>query len=269
MPFPEKDAAPAAEGAQPGAEQQGAQPAAAQGAAPAPGSPQGEQNEQVNMAMIGQALKHIAGLLENIHSNMGGGGAPMGDTAGADSDLSESDTLETERAGAMDDMSLEPAIEGEHGGAMDEGEEQQGAYPMPKQAPQEGTTARGMATPHGAMDRKSVKLAMDKAVANAIKEERARAARVEEARREVRGMLGEVYGMDSARQIYREALRVAGVDVKQIEKGTERAAWQAYKLAAGAVAGARPKHEMALDSKSVDASKQHVLGLLSKISVKG
>ena len=264
MPFPEKDAAPGAEGAQPGAEQQGAEQP---GAAPAPGSPQGEQNEQVNMAMIGQALKHIAGLLENIHAKVGSGG--MGDTAAVDSDLNEHDTLETEREGAMDDMSLEPAVEGEHEGAMDEGEEQQGEYPMPKQAGQEGTPARGMATPHGAMDRKSVKLAMDAAVAKAIKQERARAAHVEEARREVRGMLGEVYGMDSARQIYREALRVAGVDVKQIEKGTERAAWQAYKLAAGAVAGARPKHEMALDSKTVEASQKHVLGLLSKISVKG
>jgi len=263
MPFPEKDAAPGAENAQPGAEQT-EQP----GAAPAPGSPQGEQNEQVNMAMIGQALKHIAGLLENIHAGLPKNSG-MGDTAAVDSDLNEHDTLETEREGAMDDMSLEPAVEGEHEGAMDEGEEQQGEYPMPKQAGQEGTPARGMATPHGAMDRKSVKMAMDAAVAKAIKQERERAVRVEEARREVRGMLGEVYGMDSARQIYREALRVAGVDVKQIEKGTERAAWQAYKLAAGAVAGARPKHEMALDSKTVEASQKHVLGLLSKISVKG
>lgn len=268
MPFPEKDAAPGAENAQPGAEQQGAEQP---GAAPAPGSPQGEQNEQVNMAMIGQALKHIAGLLENIHAglpkNSGMGG--MGDTAAVDSDLNEHDTLETEREGAMDDMSLESAVEGEHEGAMDEGEEQEGEYPMPKQAAQEGTPARGMATPHGAMDRRSVKLAMDAAVTKAIKQERERAARVEEARREVRGMLGEVYGMDSASKIYREALRVAGVDVKQIQKGTEHTAWQAYKLAAGAVAGARPRSEMALDSKSVDASKQHVLGLLSKISVKG
>ena len=264
MPFPEKQNEA---GAAPGAE---AAPQGNAAPAPAPGSPQGEANEQVNMAAIGQALKHIAGLLENIHAKVGGGGMqPNADTAGADSDLNEHDTLETEREGAMDDMSLEPAVEGEHEGAMDEGEEQEGCYPMPKQSGQEGTPARGGATPHGAMDRKSVKLAMDKAVSEAIKNERARAARVEEARREVRGILGEVYGMDSARQIYREALRVAGVDVKQIEKGTERAAWQAYKLASNAVAGVRPRSEMALDSKSIEKTQSTLLGHLARISVKG
>lgn len=262
MPFPEKDeeqAAPGAENAPEG------------NAAPAPGSPQGEANEQVNMAAIGQALKHIAGLLENIHAKVGGGM----DTAGADSDLNESDTLESEREQAKD-FSLTPAVTGsreggekEESGAMDAGEEQEGEYPMPKQSGQEGTPARGETTPHGAMDARSVKLAMDNAVSKAIKQERDRAAGVEHAKREVRGILGEVYGMDSAGAIYREALRVAGLDIEQIAKGSEGAAWQAFKLARGAVAGARPKSEMALDSKAVDAAQSRVLGHLAKISVKG
>lgn len=274
MPFPNQEEKPeAAAGAQPGAE-----------AAPAPGSPEGEQNEQVNMAAIGQALKHIAGLLENIHAKVGGGGM---DTAGADamdSDLDENDTLETERCEAMDsetgendeikqdpkvgedaDMTLDPAVEGEHESAMDEG----GDYPMPKQAEQEGTTARGNKTPHGAMDAKSVKRTVDAAVQAAIKGERARAANVERAKRDVQGVLGVVHGMDNARAIYREALAQVGMDVKAIAPGAERAAWDAYKLAAGRAAGVRSSSEMALDSKTVDAAQSRVLGHLSRISVKG
>lgn len=283
MPFPEKDAAPGAENANPGAETE--QPGAE--AAPAPGSPAGEQNEQVNMAMIGQALKHIAGLLENIHAKVGGGGM---DTAGADSDLNEHDTLETEREGAMDgeeagehsemsqnpnvgegamDFELSPAVEGEHASAMDEGENQEGAYPMPKQAPQEGTTARGNPTPHGAMDARTVKSVVAAAVNQAVKQERARAASVEQAKRDVQGVLGPVHGMDSAGSIYREALKMQGVDVTRIAKGAERVAWQAYTQGAAAAAGVRPKHEMALDSKTVEAGQSRVLGHLAKISVKG
>lgn len=266
MAFPEQEnqheAAPAAEAA-PGA-------AAAPGGAPAGGTPQGEANEQANMAAIGQALKHIAGLLENIHAKVGGAQpAPAGgDTAAVDSDLNEEDTLETERKGAMD-FELQPAVEGEHEGAMDEGEEQDGDYPLPKQAGQEGTPARGGNTPHGAMDARAVRTAIDTAVEQAVKKERDRAARVEQAKRDVRGVLGEVYGMDSARDIYREALKQVGMDVKSIAKGSERAAWDAYKLAAGVAAGARPQSEMAMDKKMIDATRSSVLGHLSRISVKG
>lgn len=281
MPFPEKDAAPGAENAQPGAEQ--AEQPGAEGGAPAPGSPQGEQNEQVNMAMIGQALKHIAGLLENIHAKVGGGG--MGDTAAVDSDLNEHDTLESEREGAMDgeeagehddmsqkpnvgegamDFDLESAVSG-HESAMPADDNEGGDYPMPKQASQEGTTARGNATPHGAMDARSVKAV----VAAAVKNERARAAGVERAKRDVQGVLGPVYGMDSAEAIYREALKHQGVDVASVAKGSAHVAWQAYTQGAAAAAGVRPKHEMALDSKTVEASQNVVLGHLARISVKG
>jgi len=287
MPFPEKEAPEAGSATQPGAQET---------AAPMAGSQQGEQNEQVNMAAIGQALKHIAGLLENIHAKVGGGAqgaAPMGDTAAVDADLNEHDALENERCEAMDGMEagehdemsqkpnvsegardadltgMEPAVEGEHESAMDEGENQEGAYPMPKQAAQEGTPARGMATPHGAMDAKSVKRTVDAAVAVALKNERTRAANVERAKRDVQGVLGPVHGMDSASAIYREALAQVGMDVKSIGKGAERAAWDAYKLAASRAAGARHQSEMAMDSKAVEATQSSILGHLSRISVKG
>lgn len=263
MAFPEqenKPAAPAGAGAE--------APTAAAAAAPAAA----EQNEQSNMAAIGQALKHIAGLLENIHSKVGGGG--MGDTAGADAyDEQEGagETLEPERKGAMD-FELDPAVKGEHESAMDEGEfgeKQDGCYETGKESMQEGTTARGEKTPHGAMDAKTVKRMMDKAVENAVKGERARAARVEQAKRDVRGVLGEVYGMDSANKIYREALKQVGIDTDALGKGAEQTAWQAYTLAAGAAAGARPRSEMAMDKKTVEAAQSKILGHLSRISVKG
>lgn len=258
MAFPEKNepaatAAPAA----------GAEPGAAPAAAPA--AP--EQNEQANMAAIGQALKHIAGLLENIHAKVGGGG--MGDTGAVDEQgESEKEGLETEREGAMD-FGLEPAVEGKHESAMDEGEEQEGCYEHGKPAAQEGTPARGEKTPHGAMDARTVRVAIDTAVEKAVLGERARAAAVEHAKRDVRGVLGEVYGMDNARKIYREALKQVGVDVAVVSKGSERAAWEAYKAAAGAAAGARPQSEMAMDKKTIDANRSSVLGHLARISVKG
>ena len=52
----------------------------------APGSPEGEQNEQNNMAAIGAALKQIATLLQDIHGKVGAGMPPEGDTAGADNE---------------------------------------------------------------------------------------------------------------------------------------------------------------------------------------
>jgi len=277
MAFLEKNSAPGAENAQPGTEQE--QPGAE--AAPAAGSPQGEQNEQVNMAAIGQALKHIAGLLENIHAKVGGG------ASGADAVMNESAALEADCGGAMDgeeagehddmaqkpggamDLELDPAVEGKHAGAVDEGEEQEGDYPMPKQAAQTGTPARGGATPHGAMDARSVRKLIDQHVADAVQGERQRAARVEQAKRDVQGVLGPVHGMDSAGQIYREALKQQGVDVARVAKGAEHAAWQAYVHGAAAAAGVRPQRELALDHSAVKATQSSVLAHLAKISVKG
>lgn len=246
-------------------EQPGANPA---GNAPPPGSPEGETNEQNNMAAIGQALKHIAGLLENIHARL-----PGGDTAGADRHDGVDNEMEGEE-GAYDSEGgdptgeVPPKLEERKGGNIElskatEGHE--GAFdedgpPLPNE--QEGTGARGEKTPIGAMDAKTV----NRMIENARKDERARMARVEEARREVRGVLGEVYGMDSANKIYREALKQVGVDVSQVAKGAEQVAWNAFKVARGAAAGARPRAQMAMDGKS-DAPAW--LGALNKISVKG
>lgn len=255
MPFPEK------ENDQPGAAPAAA-PAAAPGA-PAPGSPEGEANEQMNMAAIGQALKHIAGLLENIHAKLGGaapapaapaapaaapggamdeGGEPSGEVPPVNEGKSESE------------LNLQPAI------AADGDNE---GLPLPDN--QEGTPARGNPTPHGAMDSKSVQVA----IAAAVKQERQRAAQVEQAKRDVRGVLGDVIGMDSAGDIYREALKQRGVNVTSIAAGTEHVAWQSYVTAAGAAAGVRQRTaEHALDNK--DAPKLPAfMQSLDKISVKG
>jgi uncharacterized protein len=267
MAFPEQKPTPPAAGA-------------ANAAEAAPGSPQGEQNEQANMAAIGQALKHIAELLSDIHGKVGGA-APQADTAGADHERGAMDS-EHEEGEHAEDLELEPAAEtihinggaedseheeGEHGEDADLEEESGAARVEIPESRQEGTPARGNPTPHGAMDAKSVRGAIDRAV----KAERARAAAVETARREVRPILGEVYGMDSAGAIYREALKTAGVDVSKVPKGAEQVAWQGFKAARGAAAGLvnGARVEMAMDSKAQDATRSTLAAHLDKISVKG
>jgi hypothetical protein len=240
-----------------------------------PGSAAGESHEQDAMAQVGQALKHIAGLLENIHGKLGGEkaegepalAAPAGEGGGEDEDKLHGH--EEEAA----DGELDPAVRKEAEGAEDESEEddgegegamdEEGEYPMPKQAPQEGTPARGNKTI--AMDAASVRKATATAVAAAVKSERTRAMNVERAKRDVRGVLGEVYGMDSAREIYREALAAVGQDVAAIPKGMERVAWNTHVNAASRAAGVRPQAEMAMDAAGVDKYQSSVLANLSKI----
>lgn len=257
MPFPEKEPTP------------GAAPEAGAGGAanPAPGSPEGEQNEQSNMAAIGQSLKHIAMLLENIHAKVNGGAAaPGADNAGA---APSGEMPPGEPSREAEDGELTPAVGGEREegeGAMDEEGESGAGYNTGTGGGQEGTEARGEPTPHGAMDAKSVQTLVAAAVAN----ERKRAQAVETAKRDVLGILGPVYGMDSAGAIYRMALEQAGVDVKQIAKGQEKVAFDAYKLAAGAAAGVRSP-AMAMDSASdaATANQKSIAGHLARISVKG
>lgn len=254
MPFPEKEPTP------------GAAPEAGTGGAanPAPGSPEGEQNEQSNMAAIGQSLKQIAMLLENIHAKVNGGAAAVdGEGANAGGEGVTPPTPEAQ------DGELTPAVGGEREegeGAMDEEGEGGAGYNTGAGGGQEGTEARGEPTPHGAMDAKSVQTLVAAAVAN----ERKRAQAVETAKRDVLGILGPVYGMDSAGAIYRMALEQAGVDVKQIAKGQEKVAFDAYKLAAGAAAGVRSP-AMAMDSASdaATANQKSIVGHLARISVKG
>ncbi|WWQ13001.1 head maturation protease [Ralstonia phage PQ43W] len=232
------------------------------GANPPPGTPQGEGNEQANMAAIGQALKHIAGLLEQALAKNGGEGTPA---PGADEEFNEGDEEEAERRRAERSATGNPA-----GAADTEPRPPEGAMDddviNPPGSNQEGTPARGAATPHGAMDARSVRKHTELAVANAIKQERARNAAIAEAAREVRGILGDVYGMDSAAAIYREALTVAGIDVKAIPQGGERTAWQAYKAVQGVQ---KPRTEMAMDSKEADASRSAIAAHLARIQVRG
>ena len=263
--------APPAAGAAPDAT--GAPPAAPA----APGAAEG--GEQVSMAAIGQALKHIATCLEALMAK-GEGAEP----AAADGDEIEQDpkvgegAADEEGEGAMDeeeegegvdperreaeDMELDPAVREGHEGAMDE--EEEGVNRILRKE-QDGTGARGGKTI--AMDANSIR----KVIKTAVLNERARAAAVDTAKREVLGVLGPVHGMDSAAAIYRAALEQVGYDVASLPKaaGSAKLAWQGYKLAASAAAGVRPKSDMAMDAKSVETSQASVLAHLAKISVKG
>jgi len=246
-------------------------------------------NEQSNMAAIGQALKHIAELLSDIHGKVGGGAAPAAAApaapAAADTETEPDNTPPaTQEAVEAQDFSLERATEGNEGAfsANDDGEEQSGTYNVGYEGGQEGTEARGENTPldtmqqddkggpSGAMDAKSVQTLVAKAVQN----ERARAAGVAEAVRETRGVLGEVYGMDDAGAIYREALAQIGVDVKHVAKGHEKTAWQAAKAAHGVKLGAGRRTggtdgAHAMDAKAVEANQSNVVQMLGKIRVLG
>jgi hypothetical protein len=240
-----------------------------------PGSAAGENHEDSAMAQVGQALKHIAGLLENIHGKLGGNAGeakpaaePMANAANAENAEDEDPTKKEGRE--AEDGELDPAVkskgaedeakegEGEGEGAMDE----EGEYPMPKQAEQEGTPARGGKTI--AMDA-AVRKHTQTAVAAALKQERERAAGVERAKRVTRGVLGDVIAMDSAAGIYREALKTVGIDPANVPKGQARVAWDTYVATAGRAAGVRQQTEMAMDSAGVTTYQNGVLASLSKI----
>lgn len=274
----------------PGANDAPPAPAAAPAAAaPAGGDP---------MMMIGQALKALAEGQAAILAAVQGGakpaaapqaqpsdagppgpqqaqGAEDGDMGGNENEHEQAmDNMngegdEMEQHAEDEDLDLEPAVPGKSQG--------EGSNPAPSQdagagsaallskGSQQGTSARGEPTPFGAMDANTVK----KTVAAAVKQERVRAAAVETAKREVLGVLGPVYGMDSAGAIYREALKQVGIDTSTIPRGMAGVAWRTYKNAMAAAAGVRPNPELALDSKSVEQAQSTLLAHLSKISVKG
>lgn len=237
-----------------------------------PGSEAGEQHEENAMAQVGQALKHIASLLTDIHGKLGGGEAAKAEGAAA-----SPAAVEPPKAEGATDFELKPTVEGGKAeGAEDEAEEEPvegGAMdedagagdPLPKQAGQEGTPARGNTTPTGAMDAAFVRKAVDAAVAK----ERQRAADVERAKRDTRGVLGEVYGMDSAATIYREALKQVGIDPASIPKGQARVAWDTYVKTAARAAGVRTHAEMAMDSNAATKHQESIVAHLARISVKG
>jgi len=251
MPFPEENKDQAPEGATP----------AAAGTAPAPGSPEGENNEQMNMASIGQALKQIATLLTNIHARLPA--APAAAPAAAPGAMDEGgeptgEVPATTEGEAESSLAMQPAV-----GAQDD------LDGPPLTDEQEGTPARGDKTPIAAMDSKTVKAIVDAAV----QADRKRGAAVEQAKRDVRGVLGDVIGMDSAGDIYREALTQAGMDVSSLAKGQEKVAWQAYASATAQAAGARPRGagpSHAMDSTNGQKPAEPAyMASLRKIAVKG
>lgn len=258
MAFPEKDpsAAPAAA------------PPAAPPAAAAPAAP------EAGNADMGAALKHIATLLETVLARLPGAEpatAPVAPAAAAAAPGAEDE-------GGAPTGEVGPENEGKEGpgfaleptakvaGAAD-ADPEGGDDPTLPPPDQDGTPARGNPTPHGAMDAKGVQAL----VSAAVKAERTRAAAVQEARRSVQGVLGDV-AMDDAGAIYREALAQVGVDISQIGKGAERVAWDAYKVAAGTAAGVRraPAATHAADGKGdgADATPAYMKHL-DNISVKG
>lgn len=276
MPFPEK-AAPG--GPTPSnAEATGNAPPTQQSpaaAAPAPGA---------DPAAIGAALKALAGQIAQLTAMINPAAAetplvpapaaaPAATPAAAVPGAQDEDASGGEQVGKPDgqgESSLTGQAEAIAPGMMtgipesDPGAE--GEYPLPKQADQDNNSARGGNTPHQAMDSNTVK----SLIVAAVKADRADRARVDEAKRAVRGVLGGDIAMDSASDIYREALMQQGVDVTGVAAGQEKLAWDSYCAVAGHAAGVRKQAAMAMDSNTaISADQQRLMANLSRISVKG
>lgn len=252
--------------AAPAAVDAGAPPAAAaQPVAAAPAA-------QPGLAEVGAALKHIATMLESMMASMpkadadpapAAGDPPGGAAVEAEDDDPTDNDMEDVSPGGAEDFSLEKAPkEGAFDNDISE-LENPGAEKLPMQAKQDGGTARGNDTPIGAMDAKSIRNYANKQAANAVLAERSRAAAVEQAKRDVRGVLGDVYGMDNAGQIYREALKAQGVDTTTIPKGMAHVAWQSHVTAVGRAKGVRSQNEMAMDSDAIGRTQS---GLVAKLT---
>lgn len=108
------------------------------------------------------------------------------------------------------------------------------------------------------------KVAMDAAIEAAIAGERARAREVRDAAAATRHLIGDTHAMDDAGEIYREALKAAGMDVTKVPKGNERAVYAGYMAGSQ---GARPVHHAHDSSNSGDGTV--VPFDLSRIAIKG
>ena len=118
------------------------------------------------------------------------------ETVGSDEDETETDTAEDEAA-------------------TEENTEQETAEDEEPEAPEGGA-------PKPAQDRAISKVAMDAAIAHAVKKERERAKALNQAQREVAHLVGDV-AMDSAEDVYRFALEQSGVDVAGVHPSAYRA----------------------------------------------
>lgn len=177
-----------------------------------------------DMAAVAQALMLLTQKLEGIEGRLA---KIEGDTA------TNLDLEQTEQADLAGDESSDEAKNNER-----EGEEAAVAKEDKDKADERAGELR-------AMDAKSVRSVVDAAV----KAERARAAAVDKAKSATRHVLGDMIAMDSAGDIYRAALKQAGVDVASIGKGVESIAWDAY------CAATRPAPVRAMDARPAAGEK--------------
>lgn len=231
---------------------------------------------QSDMAVIGAALKQLAVILTDIQSKVGGAAAPAAAPAADMTPVADpnADPVDPAQAGGAADFNLEKGVQegGAAKAANDEELKAEGAEIVDiPESNQQGTSARGGNTVEpvvGAMDAKMVQTKIDAAV----KAERERAAAISEARRDVMHVLGDV-AMDSAADIYREALVQSGMDASTIPRGTEKMAWQAFRQVQAVAGGAMPRAPgggaHAMDAAGQDAAAASISAHLSKISVKG
>jgi len=258
---PATPAAPAADANPPAA----AAPAAAPAAPAAPAA-------DPNLASIGEGLKHIATMLQSMMEGMPKAepkpeeAAPAQDKA--DGDPTENGNPYDDATGGAMDLELQETVPNSGGlNASDDVDPlaAPGETELPRQARQEGTTARGNASPVGAMDAATVQ----RHVASAVAAERRRAHEVDEAKRAVRGVLGDVYGMDNAGQIYREALKAQGIDTSGIPRGMAKLAWQSHVQTVTQSRGARSQSDMAMDADAIGQTQKDLLATLGSIKTLG
>jgi hypothetical protein len=245
--------------------------------APAAAAPVAAPEAQPGMAEIGAALKQIATLLQAIHGKVNGAepvaGAPADNAPSAAVPAAEDSELDENGKPKMaKDFTLEKTVQEKGAVAEDSEMPATGGEIVDVPAPdQDGDGARGGNTPEpvvGAMDAKTVTKRIDAAVAA----ERQRAQAVADAKRDVVHVLGDV-AMDSAEDIYREALAQSGIDVASLPKGTAKLSWQAFRQVQAVAGGAMPRHagtnEHAMDAAAKSTATASIMGHLNKISVKG
>lgn len=153
-------------------------------------------------------------------------------------------TNEVQTAEDEDDNELPPAEEAAEEVGTDE-EETAADEDVEEVAEDEDEESEAPQPPEQAQDRGISKVAMDKAIAAAVSQERKRMQALATAQREVAHIVGDVT-MDSAEDVYKFALEQQGVDVSGVHPS-------AYRAMVGMLGKSSPK--VAMDSANA-ASKQ-------------
>lgn len=153
-------------------------------------------------------------------------------------------TNEVQTAEDEDDNDLPPAEEAAEEVGTDE-EETAADEDVEEVAEDEDEESEAPQPPEQAQDRGISKVAMDKAIAAAVSQERKRMQALATAQREVAHIVGDVT-MDSAEDVYKFALEQQGVDVSGVHPS-------AYRAMVGMLGKSSPK--VAMDSVNA-ASKQ-------------